>query len=229
VTDRLDTVRTIEAPEGVELSLRIAGPYPRAIAFVVDFLLQGLLVAAMSLVAILGFDLGQAAVLLTFFFLAWFYPVAFEQFWRGATPGKRALGLRVVRDDGAPVGWRESLLRSFLSPVDALPVLFGVGLCSAIASRSFKRVGDRVAGTVVVYDDEHARSPVLPKAEPMHPPFALTMEEQSALVEFAARTRSWPPARAAEIADHLEPLSEARGTDGVRKLHGMALWIEGQR
>jgi len=228
VSERIDTVRTVEAPEGVELALHVAGPYPRALAYVLDFMLRNSITSVLSVFALAG-SVGWAVILLTMFVLEWFYPVVFELTMQGATPGKRVLGLRVLRDDGTPVGWRESVLRNMLSAVDFLPGLWGAGFISMLLSRDGKRLGDRVAGTLVVYVARHETLRNLPAAEPLHPPVALTLEEQSALVEFAARKPSWSDARAAELAGHLAGVTGESGAAGVDKLLGLAVWVEGGR
>lgn len=225
---RIDTVRTVEAPEGVELSLHVAGPYPRALAYGIDMLARNSVYGVLGLFAAFG-SLGMAVVLLCVFVLEWFYPVIFEVFWRGMTPGKRVVGLQVLRDDGTPVGWSESILRNFLNPVDFLPGLWGAALVSSWLSPDFKRLGDRVAGTIVVYVDEREESLELPKVEAVPPPLALTLEEQSALIEFAVRRPTWSAARSEELAGHLSALTSAGGAAGVERALGMAQWIEGGR
>lgn len=225
---RIDTVRVVEAPEGVELALRVAGPTVRALAFAIDLVARLTVYSALSFLLVFG-EIGTALVLLGMFAMEWFYPVLFEVYWQGATPGKRALGLAVVRDDGTPVGWPESLLRNFLRTVDFLPGLYGTGLVACLLSRDFKRLGDRVAGTVVVHVEERERTGRLPAASPTAPGFPLSAEEQAAVVEFASRRETWTRARAEELAAHLEPLTEARGRDGLDRLLGMARWLEGAR
>ena len=97
----IDTLRVLETPEGVDLSLHLAGPVPRAAAFVLDLLVRTAVYLALApLLALAG--VGTGLLLLALFLLEWFYPVFFELA-RGATPGKRALGLLVVHDDGTPV------------------------------------------------------------------------------------------------------------------------------
>jgi uncharacterized RDD family membrane protein YckC len=228
VNHRTDTVRTVEAPEGVELALHVAGPYPRAFAYAIDFLIRSAVLSALAVVLFLG-PVGLALYLLAIFASEWFYPVVCEVKFGGMTPGKRALGLRVLRDDGTPVGWRESILRNFLRPVDLLPGMWAAGLFSSLASADAKRLGDRVAGTIVVYVDEIERTPSLPEAEPLLPALALTLEEQSAVIEYAVRKPTWTAARAVELADHVSSVSGASGEEGVDRLLGMALWIEGRR
>lgn len=223
---RLDTLRVVEAPEGVELGLKVAGPLVRSYAFLLDLLARASIVSGLSFLLLLG-DVGLAFLLLLMFTAEWFYPVLFEVYWRGATPGKRALGLAVVRTDGTPVGWPESLLRNFLRTVDMLPVGYATGLISCVLSRDFQRLGDRVAGTVVVHAPKRERLPELAKAQSRAPGLALSAGEQAAIVEYASRCEGWTAARAKELADHLEPLTESKGEEGVKRVVGMARWLEG--
>lgn len=226
MSERLDTVRVVEAPEGVELALKVAGPLARSYAFLLDFVARASVVSALSFLLILG-DVGMAVLLLLMFTIEWFYPVLFEVYWRGATPGKRALGLAVVRTDGTPVGWPESLLRNFLRTVDMLPIGYATGFLSCVLSRDFQRLGDRVAGTVVVHAPKRERLPELAKAQSRAPGIALSAGEQAAIVEYATRCEGWTAARAVELADHLEPLTESTGKVGVERVVGMARWLEG--
>ena len=229
MNQRVDTLRNVEAPEGVELGLRVAGPYPRALAYLIDVLIRQVVYGIVGgLLALLG-GVGVGILLVLVFACEWFYPVLFEVRYGGATPGKRALGLQVLRDDGTPVGVSESLLRNLLIAVDLLPVGGVFGLLSCVTQRDFKRLGDRVAGTLVVHVDEHIRTPRLAAADPIPPPVALHLEEQAALIEFSVRAPSWTRERAIEVGDHLAAVSGASGADGVRKLLGMARWIEGER
>lgn len=226
---KVDTVRIVEAPEGVELGLRVAGPFPRALAYLVDLGLRcAIAVAAAIGLAFFG-GIGQGAMLVLWFLLEWAWPVVFEVGFGGATPGKRALRLQVRRDDGTPVGWSESLLRNLMRALDILPIGYGVGLVACLFNSDFKRLGDLLAGTVVVHVDERARIPALVAAPPLTPPFALTREEQAAVVDFAARVPTLTAARAEEIAERLGPLTGERGAPGLLRVVGMAQWIEGAR
>jgi uncharacterized RDD family membrane protein YckC len=145
----LDTVRLNETPEGVDLGLTVAGPVPRAAAFAMDFGIRFVLFLMLApLMALSG--VGVGLVLIGAFLLEWLYPVAFEV-WSGATPGKRAMGLAVVHDDGTPIGLPASLVRNLLRTVDFLPVFYGVGLIASLADPDFRRLGDLAAGTLVIH------------------------------------------------------------------------------
>jgi hypothetical protein len=151
--------------------------------------------------------LGSASmglVLLLLFVAEWLYPVLFEVLWHGRTPGKRAFGLTVVRDDGLPVDWGSSFLRNLLRTADFLPGMFGAALVSMMSTKSFKRLGDLAAGTIVVY----AATDVAPawRVErgkgllPHAPVVSLTLDEQRAVIAFASRAAALGPSRADELA-----------------------------
>ena len=92
-----DTTRRVATPEGIELTLRLAGPVPRALAWAVDLLLRVAVVfIVMMVVGSLG-PTGTGIVLITAFFVEWLLPAWFETSWNGQTPGKRAFGLAVLR------------------------------------------------------------------------------------------------------------------------------------
>ena len=107
----LDTLRRVPTPEGFELTLRLAGPVPRALAFAIDLTVRVVLFGAIaSLLGQIG-GAGTGLILIIAFLLEWFYPVVCEVWWHGATPGKRAFGLVVLNDNGTPVTFGASLTR----------------------------------------------------------------------------------------------------------------------
>lgn len=227
----IDTVRTVETPEGIALELRPAGPVARAMAWFLDMIIRiAIYIAAGMVLSFLGkAGLGIMAILI--FLLEWFYPVLFEALWEGRTPGKRALGLQVLMEDGRPEGWGPAMLRSLLMFVDFLPALYGAGLVAMLAGREGRRIGDLAAGTVVVHAPQApARQPALAgAARPMLPPVPLSLEEQRAIAAFAEREPSLTPERAEELAGLLEPLTGETGAGGVARLQAMAAGIRGER
>ncbi len=203
----LDNRYLVETPEGIELVLRPAGLLPRAIAFAIDLLLRGLILIALllSLSALGMFGFGLGAIVL--FLVQWWYMVLFEVLNQGRTPGKQWMGLRVVHDDGTPVGWAASLTRNLLRAVDLLPFGYMLGALSCLWHPSFKRLGDLAAGTLVVYREKPRARPELPSAAPAAAPFALHTDERQALIAFAERHDSLSQARRQELAQLLaEPL-----------------------
>lgn len=225
----LDTYHEIETPEGVELQLRPAGPVQRSLAWVIDLNLRIVIyIIAGTVLQILG-RFGTGVLLIIVFLLEWFYPVLFEIYWNGETPGKRWLGLRVVNDNGTPVGWGASLTRNLLRTIDFLPLLNGFGLICILLNRNFKRLGDLAAGTLVVYRDKLLQNAVVPNVDAYSPPVALRLEEQRAVITFAERAQRLTDVRAAELADVVTPVTGARGFAGIQRLYQMANWYLGKR
>lgn len=226
---RLDTLRRVETPEGIALTLRTAGAVPRTLAFLIDLLIRLCLfiICAIVLGQIQG--LGTGLLLIAAFGLEWFYPVLFEMSRSAATPGKRAMGLRVVMDDGMPVTLAGSLLRNLLRVVDFLPLLYLTGVLSMLWRADFKRLGDVVAGTLVVHDRDVALHGNPPAAEPAAPARPLTPAQQTAIVDWALRAPRLTVARAEELAALAAPvLADGPGTPGQRLL-ALAHWALGHR
>ncbi|BDU77261.1 RDD family protein [Mesoterricola sediminis] len=226
----IDTQVRVETPEGVELTLSPAGPVPRCLAWLLDALIRWVVYATLSPgFAFLG-KTGLGLLFLALFLLEWGYPVAFEVLNGGRTPGKAALGLRVVREDGAPVAWTQSMVRSIVAVVDFLPFAYGTGLVAMFASRRFQRLGDLAAGTYVVHAEPAPVRALPPPAEGealLEPRLPLTLEEQRAVMDFAERVPALTPARAQELADLLEPLTGARGGEGVARTLALARVLRG--
>ena len=142
-------------PEAVLLGLPVASVGSRGLALVLDLLIQGLtlLVLSFAVSAVAGGGGGWVAtvVFLVVLFLVLFgYPTAFETWWRGRTPGKAALGLRVVTVEAGPVGFRHAAIRAALGLVDFWLSSGGVAVLSALFTRRAQRLGDLAAGTLVI-------------------------------------------------------------------------------
>jgi uncharacterized RDD family membrane protein YckC len=225
----LDTLREVETPEGVALHLRSAGVVPRALAWLLDLMVRGAVVVALSTVMGLLGGAGTGAFLVAMFLVFWAYPIAFEVWRDGQTPGKRAFGLKVVCDNGTPVTWLPSLVRNLLRTVDMLPVLYGFGVASSLADAQGRRLGDHVAGTLVVYTERAQARPPAPVASPQRPPLPLQLDEQRAIIGFAERAPQMTPERQVELADQLQPVTDARGPAAVAAVLGMANYLLGRR
>jgi uncharacterized RDD family membrane protein YckC len=226
----LDTTRRVSTPEGIELTLNLAGPVPRALAWAVDLLLRALVVLAVIMVAGYLGRAGWGLALLVAFVVEWLAPAWFEALWHGQTPGKRALGIAVVHDDGTPVRWGPALTRNLLRAVDFLPFFYGFGLVTMLANRDFKRLGDLAAGTVVVYAPGRAPLRALPEAPPQAPPVPLSLEEQRVVLELAERSASLTAERLEELAGLAAPITGRRdGAAAVARLLGMASHLAGRR
>ena len=163
-----DETLVIETPERVPLHFALASIGNRFIACAIDHTIQ--IVTLIVLVLLFAFisdaaDLGNRflstpkwvkALLVVVVFVVWDgYFVLFEWLWRGQTPGKRWLKLRVIREDGRPISFFEAIVRNILRLFDIQPVIFySVGLISVFSTNRDQRVGDLVAGTVVVRERE---------------------------------------------------------------------------
>lgn len=205
------------------MELRIAGPVVRAAALAIDTLIKGALYLAMTpLLAFSGLGLGL--VLLGIFLIEWFYPVFFELL-RGATPGKRAMGLQVVHDDGTPVSPAASVIRNLLRVVDFLPLFYGAGLVSTLIDRDFRRLGDLAAGTLVTHIEPRSARADIPEREPLPLPRPLPLETQQAILDYAERSGGLSPERRTELAEALSWLSRCKGPAAEEALLGYANYL----
>ena len=221
---------TIDTPEGVALELTLAGVGSRFAAALIDYVFQFLILAALViLLYVLGFDpffgngFASAIWLLGFFVVFWGYDVAFEVLNSGRTPGKRMNGLRVVRESGAPVNFTTSVVRNVLRIVDILPPpTYLVGISAILVTARNQRVGDLVAGTLVVRERRTlpAETRLSPSIQvPAWDTSAISADELDAAVAFLGRRRDLPAGArvqlAAELAGRLRPkVGGAAETDG---------------
>ncbi len=156
------TKLTIETPEQTALEFPLAGIGSRFLALAADTAIQlgvaGLLVLIAGSIVPIARLLGSLSewmlALLTIggFLIYEAYFAFFEAIWNGQTPGKRLARLRVIRDDGRPIGAYDSIARNLLRIVDQLPGIYAVGIIAMLFSSQNKRLGDFVAGTVVVHE-----------------------------------------------------------------------------
>ena len=156
---------SIRTPENIELSYALAGPGSRAAAYFIDLLVMFvvcqllinlLVVAFAALLSALGVESRlwvSAIVGPARFALYNGYFILLEWLLNGQTPGKRLLHIRVIKQGGYALRFFDTLLRNLLRVVDFLPLFYGVGLTSLLFTRDSQRVGDLVAGTLVVYQE----------------------------------------------------------------------------
>lgn len=220
----IDTTRPYETPEGVVLSLRVAGPVARACAWAIDAGIRGVLYLVLGYTLSVFGGFGWSLMLIGFFVLEWLYPVLFEVR-SGSTPGKRAMGLQVVHDNGTPVDFNASMIRNIVRVADFLPLLYALGLVTMLIDRDFRRLGDLAAGTLVVYVEDAAEEGEIVQAAPVPPPVSLDLDEQLTLLLFAERSASLSPERRAELAGILSGVTGRRGEEAVGRLQGYARWI----
>jgi len=151
---QLDGVHRVLTPEYVEFDFALAGLMSRFLAWLLDTLvsltLATVLVLGLSFTDLAVKGLGSALALVAWFLIDWGYMIVLETAWSGQTLGKRALGLRVLQETGVRVSLPQSLLRNLVRPVDRLPLFYLVGGVAALFTTSQQRLGDLLAGTIVV-------------------------------------------------------------------------------
>lgn len=154
----------IRTPEGVRFSLPLAGPAERMLAWLIDTLC---VVAAMSVVqnllaalAPLDPDAVGATLTIGYFVLQTGYTMILEWWWRGQTVGKRVMQIRVTDAEGLRLQLNQVVIRNLMRVVDGLPLLYGAGGVASVLTRHSQRLGDLVAGTVVIRQRPGSQSDV---------------------------------------------------------------------
>jgi uncharacterized RDD family membrane protein YckC len=157
----------IETPEQTSIEFPLAGIGSRFLAVLIDSLIQGAVVLVLGLILVgVGFGIGGAGLLrspvasvwivailiFVYFLLMYGYFAVFESIWNGQTPGKRLTHIRVIKDSGQPITAIDAVGRNLLRIIDQLPFAYGIGVVCAWISPQSKRLGDYVAGTVVVHE-----------------------------------------------------------------------------
>jgi uncharacterized RDD family membrane protein YckC len=205
-------------PEAVALEFQTANVGSRILAYVIDMaIVTAGILAGVFAVALLGQatdvvvpDWVAVAVVLVLLPAWWLgYFIAFETLWRGRTPGKAALGLRVVTTEGAPVRFRHAAIRALLGLVDIALASGFFAVIFILLTRDNQRLGDLVAGTLVLRERSGLAAPAPVSFAP--PPgleaytttldtSRLTIEEYQAVRTFLLRAASLPPGPRAALA-----------------------------
>lgn len=176
----------VVTPEHVEVNFELAGIGSRFLAILLDHLLQALFFIIVGVVClglgIFSFETGLgpgsmatwifAIFIILIFVVTYGYFLFFELTRNGQTPGKKAVGIRVIRDTGHPLDFRSATLRNILRIVDALPSMYAIGLISMFVSPQYRRLGDYVGGTLVVKVGKQAVAVPAPQAAPEQPVYA---------------------------------------------------------
>jgi uncharacterized RDD family membrane protein YckC len=199
---------TIDTPEQVHLEFSLAGIGSRFMATLLDSILQLLLyiavIAGAALIA--SAPLGRlserwitALVIFAGFVITWGYYAIFESVWKGQTPGKRWAGIRVIKDSGRPITPFEAAARNLVRIIDYLPGFYGVGIVTMLLNDKHRRVGDYVAGTLVVHETSDRESALFfntPANSQFSIPQAskLTLQEAELIEVFLSRRLDIPPA-----------------------------------
>lgn len=194
----------IDTPEQIALELPLAGIGSRFLSLAVDTLIQfvlyvigifafafvGTFAAAAGIARYLGWipaSWAPAIAILFVFCVYWGYFAFFEIIWKGQTPGKRAAKVRVIHESGRPINVYEAIGRNLLRAIDGLPGMYGVGIVCMMLNGQNRRIGDYVAGTVVVHDKRSGEvkpdwNTVAETAE-ANPQLALVASEELVLIE----------------------------------------------
>ena len=237
----LDRDLQVRTPEHVGISYRVAGIGNRFLAAFIDLTLLALIEIGLALVgsfiataagpgSAASFAILGVVALLVGLLIPFAYWILLEAFWNGQTIGKRLAGIRVIRDDGSPVGFFAVLARGLLRILDL--VIFPLDALLMLVSRKGQRLGDLVAGTIVVKTSfERDFQALRTRAEPAAATLTvrgLSGEEQRIVREFVLRELSLKaPVRrsvAESIARRLRPVIPESGdhTDDIEFLHAVA-------
>lgn len=225
----LDSLNTVQTPEGVDIHLRLAGVWPRSVAWIIDALVRGGVYFVLAIFLSFMGDFGTGLMLIGFFLIEWFYPVLFEVLNKGMTPGKKSLGIQVLNSDGTPVGWSSSMLRNILRTVDFLPFLYGIGFISILMNNRFQRLGDLAADTVVVYQSNFKALPEIPVYAAAKCSYDLNLKEQQAVIRYAERSKQLSEERLEELATVLNPLDIPEHKMNKNKLLAIANGLIGRQ
>lgn len=223
----LDTSYRVEIPGGIELEAQVVGPIPRFLAFSIDFAIRVIFLIIAAIASIPFGKLGFAFWFIFWFLIEWFYPVLFEVFRRGQTPGKKMLGISVVHDDLTPVTFGTSLVRNLLRTADFLPFFYLFGLLTMVSNRRFQRLGDLAAGTLVISIRESAKPAAIDNITPLAPATSLLRNEQTAMVDFLHRSQHLSLPRQEELASILDGITHDKNDARVSQLQRIGAWFLG--
>jgi uncharacterized RDD family membrane protein YckC len=215
--EQLDSIIRVITPENIAFEYRVAGPFRRLPAYLIDLAVMFLiwLVLTIFLFPLLVLSPGMYLFIqfVATFAIGWFYSGILEVVFNGQTLGKWLLGLRTVNYDGLPINALQAIMRNLLRYADTFLVMAGL-MVMAMNSR-FQRLGDLVAGTIVVVEERHWLTGIAKLDDPraiqlaahLPPNFVISRSLAKALATYVERRRFFHPVRRREVAKHLaEPL-----------------------
>lgn len=222
--NRIDAKVSIETPEQIQFTFEVAGAAARMAAYLIDLLIRlaGVFVLSSIIFVATGLaspGLATGLVLILVFLVEWGYCTLFEWLWSGYTPGKRALGIRVVRTDGIAIDFVRSAMRNLLRAADFFPALYATGLIVMFVDKKSRRLGDFAADAMVIREKRVRlrRLPALPSNAAVLPAQALgalrLKEPDISLIdEFFRRRHLFSTERSTELAAILaEPAAAVLG------------------
>ncbi|HUA09120.1 MAG TPA: RDD family protein [Candidatus Acidoferrales bacterium] len=214
----MDRTLEVRTPESIAFSYELAGVGSRFLAVTIDLGIQfGLILALLwgGASAHLHVPTGAGRFIYNLWIGTWIallflifygYFIIFETLWNGQTPGKRLLGIRVVRDGGYPVDFMASLIRNLIRVGEMFAGFYAISAVVAVFSPMNKRLGDLAAGTIVIRESR-MESPEKLLREAVEPVYAATAyvsgEERAIVRRFLERRTDLNPARRAALAHQL--------------------------
>jgi uncharacterized RDD family membrane protein YckC len=219
---------SVLTPERVSLQYDIAGIGSRGAAVIVDTIVQFVAVlvimfAVLSTYAVssafLPFFRGPGAGVLLISLAALGilvvtagYFMLFEIVWNGQTPGKRLVGVRVIRENGYPMRPVDAVIRNLVRIVDWLPGIYGIGVLTMLLNKRARRLGDFAAGTIVVREGSRGPGVVLAQSTLEVAPrgVALSNADATLIRDFLLRRASMNPHARAELAERLASVMARR-------------------
>ena len=215
------------------LTLMPAGLLPRLWAWLIDLLIRAIIIIVVGIISAFFGTAGTGIIAVAYFIITWLYPVYFEVYRGGMTPGKKKQGIYVCHDNGTPISLQSSMIRNLLRVADFLPFGFAAGILTIMFTQRSQRLGDIVAGTLVVYKQQDnleklyksiygfdtnqlsqqasngipiaAKNTTFELNSPLFF-YPLRLNEQQALVSYIERVDFLSVARQQEIANVLAPL-----------------------
>lgn len=232
--DRSISVRT---PESIAFSYELAGLGSRFLALAIDVILQFAILAGIiwGLYLIgshapktphthldqLSQSLAVAFIAITLFIVFFGYFIAFEAFWNGQTPGKKILGIRVVRDGGYPIDLAASFLRNLIRVGELALACYALSAVVSLLSPENKRLGDMAAGTIVVRDAKAQTLAAIRKQADdaqEHRTAMLSDEEHALVARFAARRKDLAPQYRRVLAGQIADRVRSRVSSDLQRL-----------
>ena len=198
---------TIDTPEQVHLEFMLAGIGSRFMAAFLDLLIEAFIYLALILLSLLWSSSGllggnrsiwwEAFVYLVLFCIYWVYYALFEALWKGQTPGKRWAKIRVIKDSGRPINAFEAISRNLVRFIDFLPGFYGFGVITMLLNAKHRRLGDYVAGTLVVHETSDSEAKIFFNTTAqtqfaLHQAAGLTLQEAELIETFLARRLDIP-------------------------------------
>lgn len=231
----MDRSLSVHTPESIAFSYDLAGLGSRFLAVFVDLLIQIAIVIAILFglsfasagaphtvtggVSKLGESLAQAFLAILGFIVFFGYFIVFEAFWNGQTPGKRLLGLRVVRDGGYPIDFASSAIRNLIRVGEAVFLFYLISAIASLVSPENKRLGDLAAGTIVVRSSRIATLDALlaqSNEGPRSP--MITPKEYAVIDQFVARRASLAPSVRLQLAMRIADQIRSRVPSDLQRL-----------